>query len=261
MDIPGNSSEHPDSEDDCVIISNLLTKSTIRGYHYPKLTKEQYVTPEPPTKLMKPSLAIRNDLTTTAFLDFFHQNYVNSEYAVNDNVEIVKEPFKVCVVHNFLDDEAVLLKIQDEFNEIEWNKRSLDLYEFFQSKDLKDVHSYYVSCMYEFLKNDVKDWIQNLTGMEFVNISATCSLYTHTDYLLVHDDLQGSRAIAFVLYFSGPASWKTESGGALQLFEMDFVGEPSDVVRSIYPRNNQFVFFPVSTNSYHQVGKGFKFVV
>uniref|UniRef100_A0A1Y1MV72 Uncharacterized protein n=1 Tax=Photinus pyralis TaxID=7054 RepID=A0A1Y1MV72_PHOPY len=86
MDIPGNSSEHPDSEDDCVIISNLLTKSTIRGYHYPKLTKEQYVTPEPPTKLMKPSLAIRNDLTTTAFLDFFHQNYVNSEYAVNDNM-------------------------------------------------------------------------------------------------------------------------------------------------------------------------------
>ncbi|KAK5645035.1 hypothetical protein RI129_006335 [Pyrocoelia pectoralis] len=258
MDIAGTSSDksepvNMDWDEDCIVISNVKSKTAIQGYHYPKLSKEQYKPPEPPTKLMKPSLSIRDDLTAIKFVENFHYNWVNSNGLSTDDVEIVKDPFKVCVVNNLLDDQAILNEIRDEFNEMPLNKRSLDLYEFFQSKDLKDVSSYYVSCMYEFLKGEVKNWVQRLTKMNLTNISATCSLYGHTDYLLVHDDLQDDRAIAFVLYFTGPIDWKIENGGALQLYGRDDVGEPSQVIRNIYPRNNQFIFFQVANNSYHQV--------
>lgn len=84
-------------------------------------------------------------------------------------------------------------------------------------------------------------------------MSATCSLYSDTDYLLVHDDRQDDRMVAYVMYFTGKDDWNPKHGGALQLFSKDSNGQPLDAVRDVFPANNQLVFFPVTNDSYHQV--------
>lgn len=95
--------------------------------------------------------------------------------------------------------------------------------------------------------------VSDITGLELTHISATCSLYSDTDYLLVHDDLREDRVVAYVLYLTGKEGWNTEYGGSLQLFSKDAEGQPLQAVKDVWPSNNQFVFFPVSNQSYHQV--------
>lgn len=92
-----------------------------------------------------------------------------------------------------------------------------------------------------------------ITNLNLTHISATCSVYTNTDYLLVHDDQREDRMVAFVFYLTFPEGWKEDMGGALQLFNKDSNGHPLEVVQSIFPSNNQFIFFPVTNDSYHQV--------
>lgn len=101
--------------------------------------------------------------------------------------------------------------------------------------------------------------MSDLTGLELVRTSVTCSFYSDTDYLLTHDDLQEDRAIAFVLYLTDPVYkssdelWTSEMGGALELFNKDDNGHPRKSVKKILPKNNRFVFFKVTNDSYHQV--------
>lgn len=71
--------------------------------------------------------------------------------------------------------------------------------------------------------------------------------------MLVHDDQREDRMVAFVFYLICTDKWTEDKGGALQLFNKDSSGHPKDIVRSIFPCNNQFVFFPVTNDSYHQV--------
>lgn len=84
------------------------------------------------------------------------------------------------------------------------------------------------------------------------HVSATCSVYTNTDFLLVHDDQREDRMVAFIFYLTSD-DWTENRGGALQLFNKEKNGHPHEVVRNIFPSNNQFVFFPVTNDSYHQV--------
>ncbi|KAK9890876.1 hypothetical protein WA026_012221 [Henosepilachna vigintioctopunctata] len=129
----------------------------------------------------------------------------------------------------------------------------MDLYEFFQSLDLKHIDLEYIKVFYDFMKSTVMPWVSKLTGYDLVEISATCSCYTMTDYLLVHDDQREDRMVAFVYYLTDNDNWGINTGGSLDLFTKDERGLPSKVVRSIFPKNNQLVIFPVTSDSYHQV--------
>lgn len=86
-----------------------------------------------------------------------------------------------------------------------------------------------------------------------IKTSATCSFYSNTDFLLVHDDLQEDRMFAFVLYLTGPENWDASWGGSLQLLDCNERGHPGDIKKSINPANNQLILFPVTNRSYHQV--------
>ncbi|KAF2899753.1 hypothetical protein ILUMI_02531 [Ignelater luminosus] len=254
-------SEESDSEMECedwdnstIVHLQPKVEKRIYGFHLMP-TCIQDPSTEPPSKQSKLSLELREALTTSTFADNFKKNWNNHKEFTVDNIELIVDPFKVCVIQNFLKDDFIINKVLEEFNELEWNKRNLDLYEFFQSSDLKHIDSKYTKIVYEFLKHNVKNWVQNLTGQELTDISATCSLYSDTDYLLLHDDQQEDRLIAFVLYFTGPRTWQASNGGALQLFSKDESGQPYAAVKNIVPCNNQFVFFQVTNDSYHQVSE------
>lgn len=188
-------------------------------------------------------------------LEHFQIHWNENKQFENEHFEIIAKPWKVCVLKNLLDDASVLNDVRQEFYEMDWNKRRLDLYNFHQSLDLKHVESKNIKRIYEFLKNDVMKFVGNIMNVDLTHVSATCSFYADTDYLLVHDDQREDRVIAFVLYLSDICEWKESWGGALQLFNHDGNYQPNTVERSIYPKNNQLVLFPVSPISYHQVAE------
>lgn len=103
--------------------------------------------------------SLRCELTDSKFMSRFKENWVDTKESEIERVELLKEPFQFCVVKDFLQDAEFLSKIREEFNEIEWNQRSLDLYEFHQSKDLQYLELPYLKLLYEFLKNDVMKWV------------------------------------------------------------------------------------------------------
>lgn len=110
-------------------------------------------------KQLKLGAELRPSLTDSSFMSQFKSCYNSREHYLKNDLELIQEPFQVCVVKHFLGNERLLEDLRDEFNDLGWNKRSLDLYEFFQSADLKYVDLKFVRIVYEFIKTEVKDWV------------------------------------------------------------------------------------------------------
>lgn len=196
-----------------------------------------------PSKKQKVTFDINKELLDIKFVTEFQDKWQNNTKFLKKNVELLNDPFKLCIVNNFIENVDLLSNLREEMYELDWNNRNMDLYEFYQSKDLKYLLNYkYLQLIYTFLKTNVIKWVSELCHIEFSDISATCSLYNNTDYLLVHDDQREDRKIAFILYLTGPNGWSKSKGGALQLFNKDENGHPCKVVREIFPSNNQLVF-------------------
>ncbi|XP_030023375.1 prolyl 3-hydroxylase sudestada1 isoform X2 [Manduca sexta] len=200
-----------------------------------------------------------------------------------DEVTLTCSPFRVCLLHNFLDNPEIINNIVDDMNTLDWSRKKMDLYEFHQTADLASLTwQRSIRGIYELLKTDVMSWVSQVTGLELTSVSASCSLYGPGDHLLVHDDLLGDRRVAFIFYLapwrptaasyqrvengaSGDhdviqvdgeeCGWSPHMGGALELLAMDDDSRPTDVVHKIYPRNNMLAFFKVGTDSHHQVGE------
>ncbi|XP_049823656.1 prolyl 3-hydroxylase OGFOD1 isoform X2 [Aethina tumida] len=253
-----SSESEPDLEcdiwdDDCKVISKNFIDSHIIGRHLmPTCSRnpEEHL-----CKKMKPTVEINAHLANAPFIQKFKECFKSNTHFLDEHFELISKPFRVCVFNNFLDNPDILKEVRQEFYELDWNNRNMDLYEFFQSKDLKYLTSDNIKTIHSFLETTVMPWVSELTGFELTHISTTCSLYSNTDYLLVHDDQREDRKVAFVLYLTNDNGWNKSKGGALQLLNKDEAGQPLDVVRDILPANNQLVIFPVANDSYHQVAE------
>lgn len=208
-------------------------------------------------KLLKKGMS--SELTEFNLVESFTKNFTSKKSFQGLNVQLLNDPFQVTIIDHFLADESQIPKLITEMESIEWTRKQMDLYEFYQTTDLANVCSPQLAEFYKFLNNDVLNWMQQLTGMKFKKISASCSMYNCGDFLLTHDDLLSDRLIAFVFYLSpwkGKNRWDKSMGGALELFKTDRDGQPKfPVVKKIQPSNNQFVFFKVEKKSYHQVSE------
>lgn len=181
----------------------------------------------------------------------------------NDTVKLFNKPFKICVVQDFLDNEFNVKELVHEMCEMEWQRKQIDLYEFHQTTDLVNLSfnsKPALKIFYKTLTNVMLPWMKEVTGLPLTHVSASCSMYNYGDFLLVHDDLLGDRQIAFVYYLSpwhGAENWTDDMGGALELFECDpTTNQPKyPIVKKFPPRNNQFTFFRVCQQSFHQVGE------
>lgn len=235
---------------DCIVLHKDTSKSNFRGYH---LSPTCSLAPEELTRVQHVPELNMNLQNTNTILNI--QTNWENQNAFNDaGIEIITDPWRACVVSDFLQNPTILNDLRQDFNDVKWHRRTLDLYEFFQSDDLEKVNLQHVKKIYDFICGDLKSWVATITGLELSEVSATCSFYSETDFLLVHDDQRGNRAVAFVIYMTGDDGWRPEWGGALQLLSRDDTGQPSSKnVRNIYPKNNQLVLFPVTDHSFHQV--------
>ena len=198
-------------------------------------------------------------LTRNGLVESFHQQFTSKKTLEVPNIHLTNKPFQFATIDNFLADKSSIPKLVDEMEAMDWTRKQMDLYEFYQTTDLANVKSSNLAQFYDFLNNEVRTWMQLLTGMKFKRISASCSMYNCGDFLLTHDDLLSDRLIAFVFYLSpwkGTKKWHENMGGALELFKTDEDGHPRfPSASAILPANNQFVFFKVEKKSYHQVAE------
>lgn len=205
------------------------------------------------------SVSLVDNLTQTTFTSEFSKNFSKRNAFKTQNAELINAPFQVATIDNFVKDKSFIPKLIEEIESMDWTRKQMDLYEFYQTTDLANIRSLHLSQFYSFLNTDVKKWMQQLTGMKFAKISASCSMYNCGDFLLTHDDLLSDRLIAFVYYLSpwdGKKKWSESMGGALEIFPTDADDQPNfPVAKKIFPSNNQFVFFKVEKKSYHQVGE------
>lgn len=204
----------------------------------------------------------------------------------SSELDLTCHPFRLCLLYNFLENSEIINNIVDDMNTLDWSRKKMDLYEFHQTADLANLTwQRSIRGIYELLKTEVMTWVSQVTGLELNAVSASCSLYGPGDHLLVHDDLLSDRRVAFILYLApwkpppappggGPCQnggsneheviqvdseesvgWCKYMGGALELLAKDDSGQPTEVVHSVYPRNNMLAFFKVGADSFHQVGE------
>ena len=196
---------------------------------------------------INPSLKdIKNDLRDA---------FVNSKPQKFNNIEIVTEPFKCGVVNNFIKDEEFLKRLKKEIvEEVEFPENNNDLFRFHQSDDFDSVDLPHVKSLRTCFLTEVKEFLKDITQIDLYDdvVDLTASKYEYNDHLLCHDDQLEERRIAFILYLV-PGEWSDKDGGAFDMFDRDENGQPKNIARSYYPKWNNFVFFEVTPQSYHQV--------
>lgn len=197
----------------------------------------------------------------TEWINADEMNGIERSTDINGNVKLYNKPFKICLVQEFLQNKTQVQRMVYEMCQMEWHRKQMDLYEFHQTTDLANISAFSKPNLKKFfnmMSNDILPWMRQITGLQLTHISASCSMYNYGDYLLVHDDLLSDRQIAFVYYLSPWfEQWTDAMGGALELFECDPVtNQPKYPIADKFPpRNDQFVFFRVCKESFHQVGE------
>lgn len=203
--------------------------------------------------------ALTKALNRKEYVENFSASFSLKKAWTGTNTSLINHPFQVATVNNFVRDPLIISGLVAEMETMDWTRKQMDLYEFYQSTDLANLTTLNLAQFYKFLNVDVRSWMEQLTGMKFKKISASCSMYNCGDFLLTHDDLLSDRLIAFVYYLSpwkGKDAWTEAMGGALDLFGTDKDGQPKfPAIKKVLPANNQFVFFKVEKKSYHQVAE------
>lgn len=167
---------------------------------------------------------------------------------------IHSSPFVHCVLPELIQEDNCLDRLQGELQELNFNEKNNDLYNFHQSSDLKHASGPQIASLRNFFYKDVLRWMKKVTGIELsAEVDLFCSIYEYTDVLLCHDDELEGRRIAFILYLVPP--WLKSDGGSLDLFATNELCQPVKVEKSIFPSWNQFAFFEVSPKSFHQVAE------
>uniref|UniRef100_A0ABK9NGA1 uS12 prolyl 3-hydroxylase n=1 Tax=Glossina morsitans morsitans TaxID=37546 RepID=A0ABK9NGA1_GLOMM len=176
-------------------------------------------------------------------------------------VEFYGQPYQICLLPDLLENKHGCKELVKEMVEkVKWSRKQMDLYEFYQSTDLSNMRNcQFLAGFLHMLRRTVRPWLEKITNLKLDYVSASCSMYTCGDYLLVHDDLLKDRQIAFIYYLTpwfNHEEWSEEEGGCLEIFNSDERCFPQfPVSRRISPKNNQFAFFKVGSKSFHQVGE------
>jgi Rps23 Pro-64 3,4-dihydroxylase Tpa1-like proline 4-hydroxylase len=115
------------------------------------------------------------------------------DFELNKSVTLIKDPFNCLIVKNVIHNSSAIEGLTDDLQNLKFMSKNNDLYKFVQSSDLKSKQSSAIEGIRVFLKNQVKPWLEEVTGISLAeNVDLFCAKYNYSDYLLCHDDeLQG----------------------------------------------------------------------
>lgn len=177
------------------------------------------------------------------------------------DARLFNSPYPAASLPNFLESTDYLRKLREELLTEAYFHKSNDLYEFYQSEDLRLSKKPHIAAF----KNAIYSQkffslMSSLTGIDLDPsiIDLNGNQYHEGCYLLCHDDdiknEKEGRRIAFILYLVDD-DWSAADGGALDLFRCDETGYPVEVTQSLVPVRNTLAFFELSSVSYHQVAE------
>ncbi|KAF9583269.1 hypothetical protein BGW38_009864 [Lunasporangiospora selenospora] len=196
---------------------------------------------------------------TTAFVRAFRER--ESFQDQETGARVYEHPYPAAALPNFLDSADYVQTLRNELLQEAYFHKSNDLYEFYQSEDLRLSKKPHI----EALKNAIYSheffaMMSSLTGIDLDPsvIDLNGNQYHEGCYLLCHDDdiksEKEGRRIAFILYLVDE-DWSAADGGALDLFRCNEAGYPVEVAQSLVPVRNSLAFFELSSTSYHQVAE------
>ncbi|XP_017086842.2 prolyl 3-hydroxylase sudestada1-like isoform X1 [Drosophila bipectinata] len=197
---------------------------------------------------------------TTQWLQTAWTNEKSETKEEKTGAQVFGDPFQICLLPEMLLKGQSQSLVAEITQKVQWSRKQMDLYEFYQSTDLSNMpNCRLLTNFLQVLRKQVRPWLEKVTGLKLDYVSASCSMYTCGDYLLVHDDLLKDRQVAFIYYLSpweGAEEWTDAQGGCLEVFNSDEQCFPQfPVQRKIAPKDNQFAFFKVGSRSFHQVGE------
>ncbi|CAK1588845.1 unnamed protein product [Parnassius mnemosyne] len=236
-------------EDDSILVEDKVHSKLVKSQLNPRAHRMD----DPKFNPLLKSQEIKTKLTN---------HWSEAKDYSSDEVTLTCEPFRLCLLHDLLENPEIINNIVDDMNTLDWSRKKMDLYEFHQTTDLANLTwQRSIRGIYELLKTEVMSWVSEVTGLRLTSVSASCSLYGPGDHLLVHDDMLADRRIAFILYLApteskrGWCGWEERLGGALELLGRDEQGRAAAVQHRVYPRNNMLAFFRVGHDSFHQVSE------
>jgi len=182
-------------------------------------------------------------------------------------------PFPHVVLEPFFSTPNECHAIRAELEHMDFTFKETDLYALRQSIDMANLSHVFVQDPLQKKKlrrvaklcdqlysADFKGFIERITGcgplVDKTDLAA--AVYTNGSHLLVHDDVIGTRRVAFIIYFTDPAmNWCAEDGGALELYPKDpsNSGCPSlSPTTRLLPTFNKMTLFTVDPGvSFHSV--------
>ena len=87
-------------------------------------------------------------------------HWKNSESFQCTNLVLHSEPFRLCILDNFLKDPEFINNIIDDMNTLVWIRKRMDLYVLHRSNDLEELTwQRGVKGFYDLLRTDIRDWV------------------------------------------------------------------------------------------------------
>ena len=163
-------------------------------------------------------------------------------------------PFSYCAIQGLLDEEHIQ-QVREELIAQKYFEKSNDLYDFFQTEDLKLCTTKNISALRKQLySKEFLSIIEQISGIALSNNVDMAGLkFLKHGNLLCHDDELEGRRIAYILYLT--PEWNKEDGGLLELYSCTSDGNPHIIVQQLIPKWNNFVFFEVTPTSFHHVSE------
>ncbi|KAG0257220.1 Prolyl 3-hydroxylase ogfod1 [Mortierella polycephala] len=220
-----------------------------------KLSLQDPVTIEPPVFNARYS----DPAFTSAFNKAFRERLAFDD--TESKARVIEYPYPAASLPNFLQSKTYLKTLREELLSEEYYHKSNDLYEFYQSEDLRLSKKPHIAALKNAIySQEFFSMMSSLTGIDLDPsiIDLNGNQYHEGCYLLCHDDdiknEKEGRRIAFILYLVDE-DWCAADGGALDLFKCNETGYPVEVAQSLVPVRNTLAFFELSSVSFHQVAE------
>lgn len=184
-------------------------------------------------------------------------------------------PFTHVVLDPLMEVED-MIKIQESITStMKANFKETDLYKLFQTEDLSMIDESQkdkiniIRLRDRLYSHKFVKFIERITGCPPLNDKVDCSIniYNVGCHLLCHDDVIGTRCVAYILYLTDPEdSWDLDDGGALELYDTELVDCDGLSINvplttpsaSVLPKFNTMALFVVQPGkSFHSVQEVF----
>jgi Rps23 Pro-64 3,4-dihydroxylase Tpa1-like proline 4-hydroxylase len=140
-------------------------------------------------------------------------------------------PFPHIVLEPLCESSRLRRVLEEVSSDLSFTFKESDLFKVYQSSDLANIKPSQAKSIPELFKlrtllysNNFRSFISNIMGVSPLTDKIDCSvnIYSQSCQLLCHDDVVGTRSVAYIIYLTDPDEpWDPKDGGSLELYDLD----------------------------------------